>query len=714
MSKCPHCGDDHGADTNFCPVTGEPIDLARRLMGQTLLDCFKVIEVIGEGSMGVVIEVVDIRSGRRYTAKQIHPRHKKYLDAVDHFFEEAQRAGKLGCKYIAKVVQVGRDSGATPTVIRESLNGQSLDSFLAENAPLPLNAAIKITRELLIALNAAHGAGLHNYYLSPTDIHLVHDEDEVIVKITDFGEHFIKKELKAENKKSLVYDDYLAPEQRRTGQKWDQRTDLFVVGIMLYQMVTGKIPDRLPAQANTLRTDLPTELNKLIHQALAFAPANRFQNAIDFLFALDKGASELMKEPVVLDIQVAKPDSVPPTSPEDAPADGTPTTSTPPEPVVELQSFPPQSYPPPASVPPADPSTAATAERNSVGADSEDDTTRINAESDEAARRPATAETVEQDEHREPEEHPLPLSNPTPTTPPVEESAEEQPVSVTPADPSPSEQKPVEEIKGTNPDIEQPSVIIEMTAMEKRFPVLYSKAFRSVIGVLVVLIALAGAAYYYWPQLSPHLTNRTTPEEAQPTNIIITVKTTPEKASVSIDGQRVEGIPARLNALRDNKFHTVLVKAAGFESIERDVKFDRDQEVTIALAEIVEADSADDGVVPHILDASIPLPPTPTAEDNTEATASAAEKPASNETPQIVPAAPETVPTTAEETTASAGEEVPSAAEKKRGVTGEWPKRKKQPSKSQKWQNKKTPKKPPKKQKSGKTRDGFSKDNPFD
>ncbi|MBW2278794.1 MAG: hypothetical protein JRF63_14980, partial [Deltaproteobacteria bacterium] len=230
MSRCPHCGGTHGADNHFCPATGKPIELGPRLIGQTLLDHYKVITILGEGPVGIVLEIEDLRTKKRLAAKLIHPQFTRGPNAADKLLNEAKKAGGLPCDHIATVIEVGRDTGAAPTVVRELMTGQCLENRIEEQGQMSLAESVRTTREILLALKAIHDAKLLNLDLSPADVFLDTSTGTPISKVVDLGEDHIKSEVQLEDGEAPESHKYYAPEQRRKGSKGDPRADVYAAG----------------------------------------------------------------------------------------------------------------------------------------------------------------------------------------------------------------------------------------------------------------------------------------------------------------------------------------------------------------------------------------------------------------------------------------------------------------------------------------------------
>ncbi len=351
MSRCPHCGGAHNADNHFCPATGNPIELGPRLIGLTLLDHFRVVTILGEGPTGIVLEVEDVRSGRHLAAKLIHPQFTRQGNAAERLLSEAKRAGTLGCPHIAQVVEVGRDTGAAPTIVRELMVGECLQDILDRVEKLPLLDAIRITREILLALRAIHGAGLINLDLSPADVFLDRSSGEVVTRVVDFGEGVFKQDLRLPGGEKPDSHAYFAPEQRRKGSQIDARADLYAAGAILYHALAGAPPAPIPTPVNSVRKEVEPKLAAVVHKSLAASPGNRYGKADDFIAALDEAAAKISAPP---------PQAVAPAAPAAAPVPSTKQTlpSTPMGPVAPAPSAAPTA-PAPAPAAPGAPVPAA-------------------------------------------------------------------------------------------------------------------------------------------------------------------------------------------------------------------------------------------------------------------------------------------------------------------------------------------------------------------
>jgi hypothetical protein len=217
-----------------------------------------------------------------------------------------------------------------------------------------------------------------------------------------------------------------------------------------------------------------------------------------------------------------------------------------------------------------------------------------------------------------------------------------------------------------------------MTEIEKRYPFLYSKNFKIGVGVTAGLVVLAIVLFLVLPQMKNTGANQDDVIN-MPAKITVTIEIDPKKAVLSVDGRRVDGNPARLVVLQDDKLHTIRAKADGYEPVERDVKFDKERTVKLSLIEIIQPDQVDQ------------KPTEAAVEDNGAENAAGVEQADATGKPE-------------------SARPTPTISKKDRTTRAVRPKKKRPGQKT----TKKPAKKKQKKVKKGKTRDGFSKDNPFE
>ncbi|MBN1773835.1 MAG: protein kinase [Deltaproteobacteria bacterium] len=298
MERCPHCGQTHGPDNHFCGVTGQPLDLGPRLLGQVLLDRFEIKTLVGEGPLAVVLGGTDKQAGDRQVAiKMLHPRYARDAGATERFLGEARRVGELGHSGLASVYAVGRDPGGAPVVVREFLTGMCLARFVREHGPLSVELATYVVRSILAALQAVHAAGLYNGDLTADDVFLTSGADgALLVKVLDFGEAHLKRTLVTGGLAGPEATRWWAPEQQRSAIV-NERSDIFAVGAMLYLAVTGKVPYpdgippapaviSIPENPSALVPTVNRKIDIVVRRAMSLLPTDRYPTATAFSEAL--------------------------------------------------------------------------------------------------------------------------------------------------------------------------------------------------------------------------------------------------------------------------------------------------------------------------------------------------------------------------------------------------------------------------------------------
>jgi eukaryotic-like serine/threonine-protein kinase len=274
--------------------------------GDALLDGrYRIVRLLGEGGMGAVYLASHVGLGRDVAIKFLHAEFISREDIVGRFRREAQAAAAIRHKNIIEVFDVGMSPQGEPFLVIEYLEGESLAGLLKRVGPLGLGAACAVMEPALQALQAAHRKGIVHRDLKPDNIFLAYQEGEPpVVKIIDFG---ISKFTQGDPDKwrtrtgaVMGTPAYMSPEQARGSSGLDHRTDLYSMGTILFEMLTGALPyagtnfaeylsamlvDE-PRPPQSVYADFPIEAEPLVLKALAKNPDQRFQNATEMLDAL--------------------------------------------------------------------------------------------------------------------------------------------------------------------------------------------------------------------------------------------------------------------------------------------------------------------------------------------------------------------------------------------------------------------------------------------
>ncbi len=258
---------------------------------------YEVVSEIGRGSMGAVYKARDPKIDRFVAIKSISAISQSPEEEQEYrerFFHEAQAAGRLVHPGIVTIYDVGEESEArTPYIVMEFVGGQSLSGLLSsEIAKLPLEIALRLTEEIADALDCAHSQGVVHRDIKPANILLSGDGH---AKIADFGIAKLNLTNVTLPGHALGTPAYMSPEQV-DGRSVDGRSDLFSLGVILYNMVTGhrpfqgtsavtvcyKVANWNPLPPTSLDMALPTEVDAVITRALAKEPADRYQRGMEF------------------------------------------------------------------------------------------------------------------------------------------------------------------------------------------------------------------------------------------------------------------------------------------------------------------------------------------------------------------------------------------------------------------------------------------------
>jgi tRNA A-37 threonylcarbamoyl transferase component Bud32 len=271
--------------------------------GQILDGKYRIVRVLGVGGMGAVYEGENTRIHRRVAIKVLHAEVAKKAEIVQRFEREAQAAGRIGSEHIVEVLDLGNLPSGERYMVMEFLDGVSLTDRIKQQGHLPPEILGPLLAQLLAGLGAAHEAGIVHRDLKPDNVFLVRRASGDFVKLLDFGV----------SKFSALGDDfsmtktgavmgtpyYMSPEQAR-GQPIDPRSDLYSVGVVAYQALTGRVPFQAetfnellfkialetPPALETVVPGMDPGFAGIVRRAMEREPAARFQSAAEFFQAV--------------------------------------------------------------------------------------------------------------------------------------------------------------------------------------------------------------------------------------------------------------------------------------------------------------------------------------------------------------------------------------------------------------------------------------------
>ena len=306
--KCPKCQFENPDDTIYCGKCAVPLAGAREMAisktmtiqqptkfiskGSILAGKYRILEPIGKGGMGVVYKAEDIKLERTVALKFLPADLTEDPEARERFVREAKAAAALSHPHICTIHEIGEEENQY-FIAMECIEGQSLKQKI-HKGPLDQAEALDIAIQVAEGLEEAHKKRIAHRDIKPGNIMVT---DKGTAKVMDFGlAKVFGASLITKEAKTMGTVAYMSPEQAQ-GQSVDHRTDIWSLGVVLYEMITGQLPfkgeyeqsiihsilNREPEPITKIRKDLPSGLEQVIYKALAKNPDNRYQSMEEFL-----------------------------------------------------------------------------------------------------------------------------------------------------------------------------------------------------------------------------------------------------------------------------------------------------------------------------------------------------------------------------------------------------------------------------------------------
>jgi serine/threonine-protein kinase len=243
---CPECGVAFtSTDATFCPFDGARLQRAASvvhsdpLLGRVLAGRYQVLQRLGEGGMGAVYRVAHTTLGKMFAVKVLRAELARDAELSQRFIREARAMAQINNPYVIQVTDFGELDDGRPFFVMELLSGSSLSSLLKQKA-LSLSAVVLIVRRVAEALASAHAVGIIHRDLKPDNVHV--EPDSLQVKVLDFGlAQVVGMSRLTRNGVVFGTPQYMSPEQA-SGAQMDHRADIYALGIVLYEMLAGRVP----------------------------------------------------------------------------------------------------------------------------------------------------------------------------------------------------------------------------------------------------------------------------------------------------------------------------------------------------------------------------------------------------------------------------------------------------------------------------------------
>jgi eukaryotic-like serine/threonine-protein kinase len=245
-TRCPSCQQHFTGEARFCPFDGGALVPAPGyradadpLIGTLIEGRYEVECVLGEGGMGTVYGARHRSLDKPFALKVMRPEIAQQDELADRFIQEARAAAAIGHPNIVQITDFGELPSGAPYFVMERLEGLSLSQLLRAGGPPPFARAVRILKQVATALGAAHAAGVIHRDLKPDNIHITNGD---LVKVLDFG---VAKMAGAGRltRTGMVFGTphYMSPEHA-SGESVDHRTDIYSLGIIMYEMFAGRVP----------------------------------------------------------------------------------------------------------------------------------------------------------------------------------------------------------------------------------------------------------------------------------------------------------------------------------------------------------------------------------------------------------------------------------------------------------------------------------------
>lgn len=297
MKACPKCGAEYPDTTTLCPADGVALEKTTdSLLGKTLAGKYRIEERLSSGGMGTVYRGTHVLMDKTVAVKVLRPSLAADEKIVARFSREARAASKISHPHALSVTDFGEAEDGIVFLVMEYLSGKTLKEIIRQEGPMPLPRAVEILRQVGGALDAAHAEGVVHRDLKSDNIMLLSSSGTDYAKVLDFGIAKIKEPEGAYDPGLTAPDlvigtpQYMSPEQCSQSPDIDARSDIYSLGVILYEMFVGHVPfigdsptaimlkhlQQPPPSVLAERSDLPEAIGHVVGRALEKRPEDRY------------------------------------------------------------------------------------------------------------------------------------------------------------------------------------------------------------------------------------------------------------------------------------------------------------------------------------------------------------------------------------------------------------------------------------------------------